>query len=506
VKLLIVDDERLICLGLTKLLEHIDHPAITGIRTTTYPREVVAIVEEFSPDAIITDIRMPGINGLELMEKVFKTHPGVKFAVLSGYSDFPLVQKALRLGAVDYLLKPATRDELKTVIDRIQEIMSREGSGHDPWAAGGEETTIMEASLHSVLFDDRLDPGSRRQMTALIKQRLPYSRVSLMLVDCLRRDFRDELIKRLPGRNQQGGIVWYGFAFRETTALLLVNSDADKDAALLASALRHQCQELPTGEAEEIVAGVSTTASGVEFLGMLYEQAQTALDQKILGRRGIILYTALQPVEPDRAVNMDRRTELSDACRDGQVGSLLGGISTWLDEAAAEGGRRLRATYEAIRSILDEEVARRNAVGCNTGRSFESFYDVPTLEKHLEGVVACLYGPSRASDHDGWLIRRTKDYILANYGKGLSLEEIADQLDISYAYLSTLFKKATGETYTSYLTRIRMQKAAELIDNTGITVGELAGKLGYASAKHFSRTFRRYFGVSPKQFQAGRSV
>ncbi|HKJ86654.1 MAG TPA: response regulator, partial [Spirochaetia bacterium] len=116
--LLIVDDEKTICDGLRALVERLDLPRIDKIRTAYRSDDAIQIAQEEHPQILITDVRMPGRTGLELLAELRRRQPGIRGIVVTGHDDFELVRQALRLETIDYLLKPATRDELRNALER----------------------------------------------------------------------------------------------------------------------------------------------------------------------------------------------------------------------------------------------------------------------------------------------------------------------------------------------------------------------------------------------------
>ena len=126
---MIVDDEKLISEGLASKISRMGELNISKIIIQTDSMEAKDLALTIKPDIIITDIKMPGMTGLELMEIVRNEHPDIKFIVLSGYNDFPYVRKSFRLGAIDYLLKPVGMGELKERLTDIVEALDQERHG-----------------------------------------------------------------------------------------------------------------------------------------------------------------------------------------------------------------------------------------------------------------------------------------------------------------------------------------------------------------------------------------
>ena len=117
-KLLIVDDEELICSGIKSMITRMEHSFIERVFTATELYEANKIIQNIKPEIIITDIRMPEINGLQLAEDTLKINPDCRFIVLSGYDDFTYAKRALKFGAVDFLLKPASMSELQLALNK----------------------------------------------------------------------------------------------------------------------------------------------------------------------------------------------------------------------------------------------------------------------------------------------------------------------------------------------------------------------------------------------------
>lgn len=119
--LLIVDDEEIICKGIKSMVKRMEYPSIQKIFTATELNEIRNKVLEIKPEIIITDINMPEINGLQMAEDILETNPDCRLIILSGYDEFSYARRAIKFGAVDYLLKPASMTELKSAIEKAVE-------------------------------------------------------------------------------------------------------------------------------------------------------------------------------------------------------------------------------------------------------------------------------------------------------------------------------------------------------------------------------------------------
>ena len=312
------------------------------------------------PDILITDIKMPFMNGLELIRLVRQTFPDISAVILSGYSDFDYMQEAIHLGVTDYILKPITPVKLMKALTRaVQQIADRRDQARmDAIVSGVEQQRSIKDDMSAMVENAAGIPVDRERI--------------------------------------------HGF--------LSTGSEADVKA--FAAEMAAQCEA--SGMSDYFMYDVVSTAADVA--------RKMGMDPRFLKRYSV---TA-------------ERLGDGDGC-------------------------------EGLFSELFQEIIRMR---------------------------------DSASDTKTRLIKAARDYLDANYmHESLSLSEVASHIGITSNYLSALFSKETGETFSEYLNRIRIRAATRLLKNSGLTINEIACQTGYSDAVYFSKVFKRLMGMSPRAYK-----
>lgn len=501
---LIVDDEKVICDGLRTLVGRLDLQELTTLRTAYRADDALQIVREIMPDILITDVRMPGKTGLELIADARRVRPDLRAIIVTGHDDFQLVREALRLEAIDYLLKPATRDELRAALlramEEINEIReSRAALANDrlsyfdslidatwPWFAEGVDITPTTVR--------RLDQGLRERvgfdtvmMVAFESQTHEAVALGRALLTRIASATGDDVLWRLREVEAAG----IGVLVAATPQKLL---DAVNALARAARAEGH------------LHVSYAGPRSGIRSLPALMDTLRRARVRKLSDDGYVHEYH-----DSDRLADSDRwaetrAQELADLLRRNPHAehSPIARTAEAIREAAKDPDR-LVALYDALEKNLQKALQRSPGRGSFKLPRIADFF---TADKAARSIATAVerttgYAPP-GSEHRA--VSRAKAFVAEHYHEQHTMQDVADRLGTSYAYFSTLFKQQTGETYSGYLTRVRMEEAARLLGETGLPVAEVAARVGYLYPKHFSRAFKKFHGRSPQQYAAGEAT
>jgi two-component system response regulator YesN len=397
-KVLIADDEPKIRRGLRATLERL-RPDMKVVAEAEDGETALALVREKKPDILMIDIRMPFLNGLELIERINEVSRDCIIIVVTGHDEFEYAQRALHLKVFEYVLKPVPRDVLASVLSRA------------------------EAQL----------AGTRRQSKYLSWAREQLERNMPLLRE---RFFRD----------------WV-------------------------------CGRLSRSEIEEQRA----------FLGVETGDHPAMAVIHVVER----FIAAAPPGEKDRRLALFAvRTVVEDVLRD------FAPLWVFQDEqddivaiACSSGGPAWVEAIAAIESRASNSLAHALVIAHATLLSAEG--GIPDAYEALSAEVA------NKSSHRTFVVL-AQSYIDLHYGEpDLSLEEVAAAAQISPGYLSRLLKHETGFSFIDYLTRVRINKAVQIMSDPAVKVYEVAEAVGYQSQHYFSRAFKRVFGRSPVEYRRG---
>jgi len=485
-KILIADDEKLARFSLKSMLEEIRIPA-AAIHLACDGEEMVELARRINPDIAFVDIKMPKLSGLEGILRARDLSPQTRWVILTGYSSFEYAKQALELGAAEYLLKPVRPQELSQTIARIMQEVRRD------YLRLNEE---FERRL-GALFDQTLALNQERMefisasrfLAALILFDSPIA-PKLLLEYQLRFCHRlREKMEEVVGR----------------TARIALCTLPDGVLALIGAWLRGEGE----GEAREAIRSLFRKAAGpgevcITFLCGEESSTFTALREQL---------RSLSEWAPLRAVLGIGGKLALEQLRQGQKREelvRLGRILVGLAEACREG-----RCLDFLQRGEELEGALLEARFCAED------WEVKNLLLFLKASLG--FAPAAATDNRGWLgelkdrgrrqlaaapgggpgalVGQVAAYIDRNYMHDIGIARIACHLGITPNYLSALFHRKKGTTFLKYLTRVRLSRARELLLDPGRQVGQVAGQVGYSSARHFSRLFKLRFGCTPAQFQ-----
>ncbi len=492
--ILIVDDEREIGKGLSNLIrqKNIEGLNIEIAAVCTEAKKALSILSSQKVDLVITDVKMPDMSGLQLMEIAKKLDPGVDFVVLSGYADFSYVQKALKLGAGDYLLKPVIEDDLFYLLKRM--VQKREEKMQNKLAVEWSDFVSYEPKQKMVLV---MDIYRNDSCTAVDGN-------DQILVWQLQKEI-SEFIEERTGlcsikdniKNTDGMIIGL---FSDTTEKILKLLEETKDNIIGLGE-----KNLRIG----INIGVSQVMEVSDSAYMLYWQACNALVNRILKKNTVFTFNEMEK-GVSSGVNMDLNRlysywDISDLS--GIINEVKLSINNLIVQKSTS--KLVRGIYRLMFSLLGRAA---QGIDNNNGKNaveFSNFLlkllwsrDQEILTKQILDWINGLFTKMESEKIESNILSRVKQYIRAHIHEQISLSEVAKAVYVSPNYISRLFRQQAGVTFIEYLTDLRIAEAKNLLERPDIKVYEVAEKAGYTNWKHFSRTFKGFTGINPSEYRS----
>jgi CheY-like chemotaxis protein/AraC-like DNA-binding protein len=492
--ILVVEDEPLALDDLLGMLQAFDGAhQITGCASGV---EVLAYAEKTPPDLIITDIRMPEIDGLELVRQLKARTPQLAAIVLSGYSEFEYARTSLRLGIADYLLKPVRTDVLHQAVTRALEAITAERT---------HATHLREAELGRLLLG-----GQRATRT---EPNLLAGDWGVVILIC---------------ENWEGPAIWRDTPIDRAFIARALAADAprgcdvvDVDARcrlVLVHLAGPQLHVLDTTaqRLHRAIVAAGVIAHTTYVLKAAGDRPERALPEGLNRLARAMHFAASTFVRPG--------TELEDTAGDlahehtRLVARFLveGRLSDAMAEIYAVLGRFQRdgATQTMIVHVLDnmfalvqQHAGTRLATPLPDRKTINAVVRwLRTYEELAAWVDAqlqpLLLGRSAATPRQ--LVRALVAEVHADYAEDISLQAFATKHNVSLAYFSRLFKEEVGLTFSDFLTRVRIEKAKELLERGDLRLSDISGLVGYDDPKYFAQTFRKVAGISALDYQRSR--
>ncbi|MCJ8014243.1 response regulator [Paenibacillus sp. KQZ6P-2] len=503
-RVVIVEDEPKIRRNIAQKIEGSDSYEIVGMASDGV--EAMNVIMELMPAVVFTDIKMPKMDGLELIRRVKENSPEIHFVIISGYDEFEYAQSAMKLGVRDYLLKPVSLEALNECLKNISVSLQ-----YRNYQMTREMLTLSINGAHEGLESFTLSNQSFATFLVCIGN-LCASVIPPEQYELFRELWRDvsfESIKNLfPGQND----LW-----------IVVDEKAPNQKFVLVSAEDKHPEEIPA-MAAEIQACLSKYSRGLpvqvchhEFYVNwtdIWKQAQTIrglLDRELVPCKSSILLTSNKSETPFASYMADQvlKNKVNALIQSGQTDILKNELfQVFKQWENAEYPQRLleKVTMHLIRSIhLQTGVLSEEKLFSLESELYSKLAICPELSVffgHLWELIEkmILIGDE---DYDTYqLVKHVANYLELNYTKDINLEELAIRFHFTSSYLSKIFKKHYRETPLKYIIKLRIEEAKRLIiENPEREVGKIAEIVGYADQHYFSRVFKNATGMSPSEFR-----
>lgn len=525
-RVLLADDEEEIREGMRRKIDW-EGLGFSLAGTAENGVEALELAEQLRPDVVLTDIKMPYMDGLELCRRLKLSLPAAKLVVFSGFDDFEYARKAIGMNVSEYILKPINAPELSAVLGRLREqldLQRMERRDMDALRRRYEESLpILRELFYTRLLDGRYPPEQVRERAARYEIELPEGcwAAALVSMDTPVSE-RDELLLLSVQAFFQKHFALENCALRtalynEMTALLFHLEDEGLIYALTAE-LERLCVLAESLLGLRLFVGVGRPCRGPEQLHASMEGAASAVDYRVLLDGGRVLY--IGDLEPNRSAGLTLEEEdlrrFSTAVKLGteeEVARIVRAQVGRVRDARLSLAQSHMFFLEIVTSLT--RLAQANGVNIEevfgpgfTGMvSITDFSSLDELERWLSDRALKLWGIlSRQRSDSAWkTVERAKEFIAAHYAESdLSVDTLCDYLHLSPAYFSTLFKRETQKSFTTYVTDLRMDQAARLLLDTDEKTYLIAERTGYADSNYFSYVFKKHFGLTPSKYRAGR--
>lgn len=499
--------------------------------------EALEILSQTTVDIMITDIRMPEISGIELIQRSRQLSRRLRSILLSGYSEFEYAQQALELGTVKYLLKPVDERELLELLQRlIQEIEQEQAEQlrhHSQNYAMAAQLPVMRRQ-----FAERLLQGNDKAASGSLRERLSFLRLPLepgtpyiLLL------LHIEPGTRLYSDNDME-LLRYGIfniaeeGFRESYRLLYGSMWRDEMALFVWPAAEGQGYtgksrmiadvKLLTRELQRNVAKYlnrTITAGFVEYIcpfpeqvPLLYKSARSIV-RNVAGKSPQRFATRAElPLEQITGAlrSLYEPPLLSHLLETRQWKALREKLATVfheLEEKWDESEEYAQEAFLLIGAVLQKALHEKGqGLSEGVGLGMEVSRILSSRERFSDWVTETVnrvietYG-DEGTPHNHNMVQKVIHYIERQLHTDLSLTQISEKVGLHPSYLSKIFKDETGATLSEYWTKARMERAMELIRNTDMKVYEVAEQVGYATPHYFIKIFIRHFGMTPHEYR-----
>lgn len=518
VSLIIVDDEGAIRRGLRASVGW-ESMGITVAGTAADGEAALALMESAAPDIVITDIKMPGMDGLSFIRACGERGLSARFIILSGFNDFEFAREAIRYGVRSYLLKPVRIAELrKEALDLKRGILEersrlREQARNRSRAA--ESGSIIRENRLLALATGEDAASSSDALSEAFPDGLPEAPYRLVLfrpsydeaadADPAACDQR-EAIRALRESIRKTAPDVFGLPGGSALAAVLSRCPGQEDAA-------RDLARIMDGAPPNLKAGVGLAVLAVGQLRASFDSAQEALGYFMYPDSGNVVFadavSATPPPPAGRASEYSRG--ISELIRLGDGAALRQELEDFFDDlffVPAPPPEYVRGM--CVYLLVDVEKNILETCRLEDGAVFDTH---PTLIVHtlvsiqeikeyvettLAGMMEVVARSRRAANP---MIERACAYIRENALKKIRIEDLAERENLSASYFAALFKEGAGESFRDYLIRCKLDRAKDLMTTAKLSIAEISEILGYEDYRSFNRAFKRHTGYTPSVYQ-----
>ncbi len=501
-RLLIADDEDLVRRGLATLIAR-EAPDLEVIGAAADGLEALALAREGCPDIMLTDIRMPGLGGLQLIQQLRPRFPRLRYLILSGYDEFDYARQAISLGVAEYLLKPIDPDDLLSALRRMAGEI--EAERRQERLIQSTPRLAAELGLRRLLEDLPVD---NEALAACLPESAAWA-LFLVREEPSRPAELDALAALCRATLDRATVVEdaYGYLCVLAPASDLATESAASLACRLSAALM--------GAGRQTTVLAARPGPDLSTVHLCYEEAARVAEytRHRAGCQPVLIWDQL----PAAA---ERWPILPAASRDALLDAVGHGDA---EEAARHAGRALQSALEQqalgpLRAVwLELAILIIHRVQ-EEGAPTETLLDprnvlaetraAPRLEERLaalarDAAAACRQAREQQTPRNE--MADLRDYIAGHLNEDLTITTLARRMHRNGKYLGELFKQVTGEPLGAYVIRMRMRGACELLAGADQRVQLVAEQIGYADPKHFASMFRSLVGVSPAEYREQRA-
>ena len=528
-RVIIADDEQML-IELIKELGKFEELGIEIIDECYDGESALDSILKNKPDFVISDIQMPVLDGLEMIEKVREQEPNILFILLSGYRYFEYAQSAIRLNVADYLIKPVDETQLNAVLKKacalVDENRMTRRNMEELQDYQSEELYKKQQGFWNMVLEHEnkiklsaLQPEVlQRQYDICLNQ--PYYRIAVIetaLSELLgaQPQLYTEKITQYVSEIFAENAMFYLYHAENISYLLLSYGNAGKNRIVESiQALFYRIEDLRDIYGEfRLTIGVGEEQTKFGALQEAAAQARGAVTGRLVlyGNR-LIRYSDMRNLprfSPDAIIDEETCRKLKEHLRylrKHEVNALFSEMEQKAFPYRQSNPMDMDRTIDRLLKSVQEgcnEQDDPNLIVAQIRKKIEyarSFPEVfSCVGKQMEVYIA--KKEQEQNDRVAKPVEQAIRYIKNEYAKGVSLEQAAGLAGVSSSYLSRVFKEQTGLGFNDYLTQVRLDEAKELLSGSALSIREIAAEVGYPDENYFSKLFRKHIGIRPKAYR-----
>lgn len=528
---LLVDDEADVLQAMKKKIDW-EALGFCLAGTAENGQEALEMAEQLHIDVVMTDIKMPYIDGLTLCKNLKQSYRNMKVIIYSGFDDFEFAREAVHLEAEEYLLKPISAGDMEAAFSKVRKKLDQE---YDEYRNLNRLSEYYRKSLPAMreqlvmgILEGRIAGERARAMMETYEICLdsPFYVVAALYMDVNPREEQPQpaqlftlSLKDMVQDYLKNRTRFFSTAFLDQVIVIFMLDEREE----IDQVLYHLDQICKMGFRvlkSSVTAAVGQICANTDALHTSYEEAVNAMEYRsILGSGQVLYINDIEPCSEENILVTEHEFQnLVHAVKLGNRDETNAAIAQIMDSIRKEPispGQYQLLFMELLSELMKIGRAYKlhpNQIFGEHAGSWQELYRMVTvdeLEGWLQEVCTNLRHVLRHERRDSAarLTEQAKAYIEEHYKESdLSADSLCRCLNVSAAYFSTIFKREVGMSFVAYLTKIRLEHALELLRTTEDKTYIIASRVGYMEPNYFSYVFKKQYGISPSKYRAEMSV
>lgn len=526
IKILLADDEGIVLQSLQHIIDK-NFGTSCEVKTAKTGREVIKLAEEFRPDIAMMDIQMPGINGIEAIEEIKTFCPKTCFIIMSAYDTFDYAKKAMSLGVMDFITKPANASRIVSALEKAMDEVKKK---QEHWEKNLEYKEKLEAvipiiesgMIYSILFQDNYS-GDTERFRELLDISESYGYIFVIEAgDAI----ENQKMTNVVGMSVKAQKFYDEFRqivkqfFPATVGPMMANkvvvfvpvetqNQEYKERVVTVERADHMIQKLTTRIKLLFRVGIGSVHP-LDNIYPSYQEACLALKKADGPVMHINDLVAAQNVEENYPLDTENAMYL--ALRKGDVGKMLSQANqffSWMEKNYGEYLEDVRLKILELVMYAERIAFREGGMSYHFRDRTDYLAELTALTQsdnlkrwfldHMKMAAEAIH--AKASEKYSDIVAKARKYMEENFQKDISLDDVSRVGNVSPYYFSKVFKEETGETFVEYMTKLRISYAKKLLREKEKSIKQICLESGYSDPNYFSRIFKKSVGVTPSEYQ-----
>ncbi|MDR1537357.1 MAG: response regulator [Clostridiales bacterium] len=526
-KVMVVDDEADAREGIARRIDWASLGFDAAIEAEN-GQDALEKAESCSIDVVLTDIKMPFMDGLEMSRRLIQLYPGLKIIMLSGFDEFEYAKEAIKLNVVEYVLKPVNVAELTEVFARVKKLLddaTAQQRNIDYLRQNYKNSlplmrtrfltellwgAVKEKDIEPQLQEYGISVGEEQRIAvaAFSAEKMPKTN-PVVSWDLISVSIQKMIEEQMEGRCKS-------VVFTSSSDIIAITAWASSNPiSELLSIADEICARCARVLNVSVTAGVGRCYSLMREVHESFVEARAALEYKIIAGAGRAIYIRdMERMRQEKAApGAQEEEQLLFAVKFGNSQEITECAEILAEKARDMGEWRRQAYMLSLFSVIYRIIDRYE------------LYEEPGIKGLMEKFMSSQDKWRSWEWMGGWmeeiclqvreslnaeresvpknLVEKAKLFIGEHYSEHeLSVDRLCEHLHLSQSYFSTIFRQETGASYVQYLTELRMNKAQELLRQTNGKTYEIARLVGYEEPNYFSYVFKKWFGISPTRYRS----